>query len=479
MKILFIKRNIAFWEPLGIMYLSGALRKGGHETGFLFSTRKDFLDRVREFRPDVLAYSVTTGSHAYYLSLNREIKRQLPELRMISVMGGPHPTYFPEIVEEDGMDAVCMGEGEEAFVEFCDRLRDGRDPAATLNFWVKTAKGVVRNELRPLNHELDALPFPDRETVYAGAPHLAQDSHKSFFPNRGCPYSCTYCFNHALKKMYSGRGPWLRTHSVDYMIRQIREVKERYPLELCAFSSDIFTLDPEWVQEFRDKFPREIGLPFWVNIRANHVDDRIARLLAEAGCRAAYIGVESGVERIRNGILKRSMKRETILTACRALRENGIRIATQAIIGLPGETFDDALETCRMSSECRADFGWSSLFQPYPRTELWKYARDNGFFEDGADIPQTFYAVSKLKFRDRREKLMIENLHKLFALGVEYPGLLRVMPLLCSLPIESLYKLLYQFAYGYALQWRIFRQPYGPAEFLKVSLTRYLTKEVH
>src|SRR5262245_44151271 len=121
MRILFIDEYLP-QEMLGIMWVSRALKDAGHETKALFVPDKKWLQKLREYNPDVVCYSVTTGMHVYLADINRRVKQELPNV--ISVFGGPHPTFTPEYVETDGIDAVCRGEGEYAIVDLVNRLRD-------------------------------------------------------------------------------------------------------------------------------------------------------------------------------------------------------------------------------------------------------------------------------------------------------------------------------------------------------------------
>ena len=93
------------------------------------------LGDLVDYGPDVVCYSMTTGMHMYYADVNRTVKKVLPNV--FSVSGGPHPTFSPEFVENEGMDAVCRGEGEIAIVDLLDRMQNGQDINDCPNFWIK------------------------------------------------------------------------------------------------------------------------------------------------------------------------------------------------------------------------------------------------------------------------------------------------------------------------------------------------------
>jgi len=475
-RVLFIYKDVTLTEPLGVLYLAAALRRAGHDAALALADRGDFLARVRAFAPDVLAYSVTTGYQKYYLELNRTLRAALAR-PVLSAFGGPHATFFPEVVEEEGVDVVCRGEGEEALVDLADAIARDGDYAGVANLWVKGNGAVRKNAVRPLIADLDALPFPDRELLYGLDPYMRAVTMKHFFPMRGCPYLCTYCFNHKYNELYRGKGKVLRWRSVANVLAEVNDVRARYPLKFVRFLSDNFTNGKQWVAEFADKYAREVALPFHCNVRANMVDATVARDLARAGCVSVLLGIETGDDRVRNELLKRNMSRETLVAACRYLRENGVNVYASNIIALPGETFEQALQTLALNQECRPAFAWSALFMPFPRTELTEYAVAHNFFDGDPDaVFHTFHEDSVLRFASPREKRMFSNLHKLFGVMVEWPFLGRFARALCKMPPNPLYKLIFMLWYGYTNRRRIFPYPVGFRGFVG-GLRRFFRKD--
>ena len=166
MRVLFVTQQIDY-EPQGIMHLSSALKAAGHQVALAVEAHEDPVAVAREFRPGIVGYTVITGSQQYYLQLNRRIKQ---EIDVFSAFGGPHPTFFPEMIEEEGVDGICIGEGEEAIVDLANVLEDGgpgglQNPSIP-NWHFKLNGEIVRNPVRPYVDDLDSLPLPDRDLVY-------------------------------------------------------------------------------------------------------------------------------------------------------------------------------------------------------------------------------------------------------------------------------------------------------------------------
>jgi anaerobic magnesium-protoporphyrin IX monomethyl ester cyclase len=480
MRILFICKDINLSEPLGILSLSAVLRAAGHETGLALAERRRFLAQVRDFQPDVLAYSVTTGFHRYYLDLNRRLKADLARncRPVLTLIGGPHATFFPEMVESEGVDAICRGEGEDAIVDFANALERDSDYSGIQNLWVKNGRGIVRNDMRPLIGDLDRIPFPDRDLLFSRDRFTRDSPMKIFFPNRGCPYLCTYCFNHKYNSLYCGKGEIIRYRSVGNVLAEIKDVRSKWPLKHIFFLSDNFILNREWVAEFAERYSTEIRLPFTCNVRANLVDEKVASDLKKAGCVSVLFGVESGDAHLRNDILKRQMSDEVLLRAGGLLRAANIRLYTQNILALPGETFGQALSTLELNQRLRPSYAWASIFTPYPSNELTEYAIQNGYFEGNSDrVNYSFHSHSVMMFSSRRERRMFTNLHRLFGIFVEWPLFGRHARMLCAMPLTPLYSLFYKLWYGYTNRCRIYPYPVSLRESL-IGLVRFFKKDM-
>ncbi len=459
MRVLFVIKQIDY-EPLGLLYLSSTLRQAGHQVRLAVAAEEDPVAVAREWQPGVVGYSVYTGSQTFYRDLNLRIKAMVPGV--VSVFGGPHPTYFPEFIHEPGVDAVCLGEGEEALLDLVNAVEAGRPLSGIENWWLKRDGEVERNPLRPLEPDLDRLPFPDRELIYSYDPFTRQSGIKHFITSRGCPYNCTYCFNHALAALYRGKGRRLRQMSVDRVIEEVKGVQERYPLQFVVFLDDLFIVSTEWLRELATRFPREIGLPFFCNVRANLVNEDKIALLRQAGCVSVGMGLETGNARLRNELLDRNLSDEQIVGAARLIREAGIQLITTNMLGLPGGTLENDFETLALNHACRPAYANAFLYQPYPRTELGEYARQHGYVEGSLDeIDDSAWERSVLRFSSPQEKRQIENFNKLFALAVEWPWLTGLVRRLIKLPPNPLFRLAFKLWKGYAIKNRI--HPYRPS----------------
>lgn len=445
MKILFVVAKIQSIEPFGVMSLIPHVLRDGHSVRFMEAEDNSLLANIADYKPNIIGYSVCTGSHSYYLDLNSLLKKHFP---FVSVFGGPHPTFFPEIIEHDGVDAICRGEGDEPFAEFCRIYEETGRIVAVPNFAVKIGKEIVHCERRYLASSLDALPFPDRETYYRYSASILNHPVKSFVSSRGCPFSCSYCFNHAMDELYNGDWKKMRVRSPKNLVDEIEAVARQYPTRFIAFRESIFPMDNEWLAEFGEEYQSRVGLPFFAHMRLDRLNDENVTLLAKAGCYSLNVGIESGSEEIRAKLLGRRMTNLRMIESSKLLRKHKIKFIANHMLGLPGGTFTDDLETLRLSQRCKPDYSLAMLYQPYPGTKLAADAIQLGSFDgDFEKISFTYYDDSPLDFRNVIEKRRIENLQKLFAFAVTFPMATPLVRLLTFLPKNRLFKAVFSVLY--------------------------------
>ncbi len=271
MKVLFIYKY-EYIEPLGILSLSAYLKKKGHKIYFIdLKFSRDYYEEIKKIMPDVIAYSITTGKHNFYKKLNIKLKKRF---NFFAVFGGPHCTFFPEFIKEDGVDAISKGEGEFAFAELLDKFEKNEDIRFIKNVDIKINGVIYQNEVRNLIPDLDILPYPDRELINRYK-HYRKMHRRYILTGRGCPYNCAYCFNHSYNRLYAGKGNIIRKRSVDNVIKELKEIKEGYKLRRFQFVDDTFILNRKWTLDFCKRYKEEIKLhqKKWYNEHKEYFDD--------------------------------------------------------------------------------------------------------------------------------------------------------------------------------------------------------------
>ncbi len=435
MKVLFLLDEITLGqEPLGVTTIASVLKRNGYEVDYWrFENEGEEATRefVQTYQPQIIAHHVTTGTHTSHLHINKELKKSFS---FLSYFGGPHATYFPEFIRHDGVDVICQGEGEYPTLELVQAYSKGQDYSRIQNLWVKREGDIIRNSCRPFIENLDELPFPDREGILKRCPHLKQAKLLYIIAGRGCPYHCNFCFNHVLKTLQPGK--YVRWRSVDNVLKEIKWSRQFLDFGAVAFQDDTFILNKEWLYEFAEKYPREIGLPYLCHVRADLSTPEIVNALKESGCRRAAIGIESGNNKIRNSIMHKEVTTEQLQKAGRLYHEAGIELLGQNLFAAPEETVETALQTIGLNIDMKVHCTVIHFFQPYPKTVLGEMANDLGLYDVSLDnLPPSNHWGPTLKLQDSE---IIGRIGHLIYLFLDYPFLFRITkPLLLHVKNRS------------------------------------------
>lgn len=443
MKIGFLQYELR--DRMGIMFLSAQLKQYGHSTNVFTLYDNDVLGDIEEYGPEILCLSASTSEHTELYNIAKKVKENNPDIFII--LGGPHGTFFPEeIYNRDFLDAVCRGEGERSLPELINKIEKEEDYSTVKGMWVKKCGKVIENEIREPVENLDELPFPDREIYYNKYPILRDNPTKTFILTRGCPFNCTYCYSHLMRKLY-GNAKYVRIPSVDWSIRCIKEVQEKYGFKWVQLIDSMININKKWLIEFLERYKEEINVPFMCSVRMDLMDEEIALKMIEAGLDRINFGVECGNEEFRKNILKRNMKNENILKISKIFNQHNIRIVTSNIVGLPGETTDLAFETIELNRKIKPESAVCYVLVPYPKTEIHKYCVEHDLLKEEINIdnlpcPFAFrwtaekHTGTVIKLEQENELL---NIHHLFDTLVQHPNLEPLVKPLLKLPPNRFY----------------------------------------
>jgi len=240
--------------------------------------------------------------------------------------------------------------------------------------------------VRPLP-DLTKLPPKDYQSMDFQKIIDAKNGWIGLMASRGCPFSCTYCFNHVMVKAYKDdlqcsfrQLNYIRRFSVDEVIEEIKYLLKNYHnIRMFIFDDDLFTFDKGYVQEFCKAYKKVSSIPFVVNAHVGFFDDECSRALAEANCKIVKFGVESGSPKIRNRILNRHMSNEKIVEAIKTVADYGMHSSVFLIIGFPHEDRDDLFETIQLMAAAKPGrFRWTYFF-PFPGTKAHQISLDGGY----------------------------------------------------------------------------------------------------
>lgn len=440
-KILFVLNG--YWEWIGIRCLSAALKDAGFECDLII---EEDINKIacfaKEYSPDFVAYHTVAGQHNFCLTSANAIKKVFPKAKII--FGGPHATLYPDIIKEEQVDFVCQGEGDISFVELVRKVSNGESALSIPSIWAKDGKEIIKNPPQNLIENLDLLPLPDNE-IFEKYDVFRKSKSRNIMAGRGCPYNCSFCFNKSFKNLYSNKRKYVRFRSPERIIEEIQILQGKYSFEYIRFQDDTLTIDKEWFLDFSKKYKQKVSLPYFSSLRANCLDEEIVCALKESGCVLAGFGVESGVENIRNKLLKKNIKDETIYNAADLLHKYGIPFATSNMLALPNETLEDALKTIKMNVKMKTKYPWYSVFQPFPGTDIaCETEKMYNITISHEKICADYHSDSILGTVTSRQ---LSKLHKFAVIATKFPSLIPIILILIKLPNNIFFKVVHRISH--------------------------------
>lgn len=397
MRIAFVTSH---YESLAIEQLSAIARQAGHQTELffepalfhnffydspllyrrIFSHEDAIVDGVAASRPDLVAFSVISDNYQWTLDLARTIKRRLDTT---VVFGGIHPTSVPErVLREEVADFVVVGEGEGAFLELLDSLERGRDPSGIANLGGRWDGRSFLNPPRPPIEDLDALPFPDKDLFFNEFAPLVRQAYM-VMGSRGCPSSCSYCWNSTISRVYP-RG-FFRRRSPSNILEELVSARARYGIKRVTFYDEVFTADRGWLREFLQGYRERVALPYFCCVHPDNVDEETVELLEGSGCSSVNIGIQTASEETRREVLGRGGSNNGIARALALLGESRLFVYSNLMLGLPGETEEDLRQTLRFCARHKADLPAIYWLRYYPGTRIVDEAHRMGVLSE-ADV---------------------------------------------------------------------------------------------
>lgn len=471
MKVLLIEppssTSISMLPPITLPILKGFIQnKTNHEAKILdlvFHARdwqEVVLTEIKKEKPDLIGFSMLSFNYRLILSIAHFIKQHST---VPIIAGGVHVILAPdEVIQNQEIDIVCIGEGEYVLKELLDTSLD----CSTVDgIWYKKNGKIIKNIPRQLITNLDLFPFPDFDDFDVKKCLFIYNNHLPIMASRGCPYSCSYCNNHALRRVL--QGTYVRFRSVENVIEEIdTRIKQYYDMgfRYFYFFDDTFILHNNFVLNFCRQF-KEKGfhrLIRWnVNIRANLVNHELLRTMKDAGCYQVRMGVETGNEYIRNTVYNRGMTNQEIYRAVDIIKKNNLQLRLYFMIGAPQETIEMMQESLTMADALKADETFFALLYPLPGTDIATLCQNEHILKDNNDTsPPEIGPIQKTKFVSSTQiqhflsQVNRWQMKRYVKDGVQLRGVLFFID---CLRFICVYKRQYQFEMDQLLRWNVQR----------------------
>jgi len=389
------------YPPLGTLYAASYARSKGYSVALfdsmLAESENEWASALDQHKPK---YAIIFEDNFNYLSkmcLSRMRQAAFTMIEMAKARGcavilcGADATDHRDLYLQQGADYVLLGEGEITLVELLDSL-DGRSnqpldgilglafKGQISNIKLQTSNSELQSPItnyqllitnpRPDIRDLDSLPFPAWDLVdVARYRKIWRERHGYYSMNmvttRGCPYHCNWCAKPIWGQRYNSRSP-------ENVVREMKWLKENFAPDHIWFADDIMGLKPNWLERFAELIREHDALiPYKCLQRADLINGKTAKALADSGCKTVWLGAESGSQKILDAMDKGD-KVQDIYDAARLLHQHNIQAGFFLQFGYPGETWDDIQLTLKMVRECQPDDIGISVSYPLPGTKFYE-----------------------------------------------------------------------------------------------------------
>ena len=391
---------------------------------------EDFVKKVEAFNPDLIGMSVTESTFLRGISLLGDLRFKKKH-NILTIIGGVFPTFAPDrVFREPSIDIVCVGEGDFALVELCERLRDSKDFTNIPSLWIKKTNGtniknntgpaVDINSLPPLDFSIfedDRYYRPMRGKTYRMLP---VETH------RGCPYTCTFCNSPTQNQLYEAQSQskFFRKKSVEKIREELINFKNLWNGEYVFFWADTFLA---WtmveLEEFCEMYS-DFKIPFWCQSRTETISDsadgyKKLKMLKDVGLHHMSFGMEHGNEKFRREVVDRSYTNESAIAALKNPVKLDIPFTINNIIGFPGETYDLAMDTVEINRQIDSFSLSCATFAPYKGTSLRTLAEKNGYVDTECIAPpNTSWSILNMP---NFTKEQIFGLQRVFVMYSKFP----------------------------------------------------------
>ena len=373
-----IKNAAGRYFPLGIGYIASYLIKyGGHDVQLCEPeaqglTISDIANNITRFKPDIVGITCSTANYSHAIDLAK-LCRKYSSAKII--MGGVHASAIPEFVISDNadcLDCIVVGEGEITMLELVEAFQNNSKLESVKGIVFIKEGRVIRNASRPFIENLDCIPFPARQLIpqHLFFPNLHNARYKrclTILTSRGCPFNCSFC----AARIVSGNR--YRMHSAEYVLDEILLLKKDYHAEQLLFTDDTFTVNHDRLEKIcKGMLDQKLNLKWFCFAQVTTVNKQILTLMKKAGCYSIGFGLESSNEAILKNMgkpISPAKSKETVNIA------NRLGLKTQAfyIIGSPGETKEQMLDTIKFSRKVNSTLAFYNMLVPFPGTKEFDY----------------------------------------------------------------------------------------------------------
>ena len=355
--------------PLSVLYVATVLKNAGHEVVFIdgAAERKRFLDLL-EHGCDAQAVIVSTSTMTVNEDALNLAKIRQSSPGCVTMVFGTHPTFLPqETLTRSGIDIAILGDPEDIVVELLAAKDKGDESWKSVKgIAFRNQNDVVVNNSRPIDRNLDRLPFPDRTLLpdhdYFN-PVVKRYPYTVAVSSRGCSAHCIFC---TVPRLYPNI---IQVRTAENVLGELEIILGQGYKEVF-FRDETFTLFQKRNEQIcREIIARKWDISWICNGRLVGLDKPMLALMQQAGCHMVKFGVESGDQGILN-TMKKGIELDDIRQIFRWCNELGLDTHAHVMLGNVGETHETIERTIEFIKELKPSNAAFGILTPYPGTEL-------------------------------------------------------------------------------------------------------------
>lgn len=385
-------REGMIWPQTNLAYLAAVMERGAYSVEIV-----DCIAEKMKWRSFEQVLKNKTPKYAVIEIISSTLTNDIHTATLAKALGcvtigiGPHVTDKPEETLQSfpDLDYLIRGEAEITLFELIDSLENEKDVSGIKGIALRHDQRVQVNDERPFIENLDDLPFPLHHCLPLKKYHRPFFGRYTFVvTSRGCPYQCIFC-----RQIVMWKGKY-RQRSANSVFEEISKLKE-LGVQTVLLHADTFTVKRDWVIDLCKKIvDADLKIRWACNTHAARIDREMVQWMKKAGCFMIAPGIETGSQTILDSI-KKELSVEQIRSAVQIIHEEGIEVWGYFVFGLPGETKETIQETIKLSLELPLDMANFAIAAPYPGTEFFKMAQENGWLvsTNWEDFDQNYSAI--------------------------------------------------------------------------------------
>lgn len=407
--------------PLGLAYIAALLEQHNFDVKILdayvegFENEKDKSDFVLVGLDDEEIYNYIANFNPHFVGVSGMFSTQDENVLRVCALvkkfnpnipifvGGSHPTYaVREVLANKDIDFVVLGEGEVTTLTLIQKYMNNEELSNIDGIGYKKNGEIFVNPKTKYIENLDSLPDPARYLLnmekyikinLPQSPYTMKDRVTQVVTSRGCSAKCVFCTT------TNFWGNIYRVRSASRVVDEIEMLINKYGIEEIHFCDDNFSLNRARTNEIMDEIIRRDLKFVWCTpqgIAVWALDEKLIEKFAKTGCYQLTFAIESGNQWVETNIMNKPLILSKVKPLVDKAHELGISIHGFFVVGMPGETKEQIMQTFEFPKTHNFDSASFFIATPCIGSELYEICIEKGLLKEGFKVDETNYKIGNI-----------------------------------------------------------------------------------